>query len=223
LDKKMKTNGNNDNLQRLMNAKLWECVDKNGRAQAIAKATGLSPQTFYNMRDNRTFPATPTIKALKRVVPKLSLDAIYSDKEGLEWEMPKSLMVTTPSPVLAVGLSPEGIDWKGRYESLYDQFIEMQGNFNLAMEKVSHMTKTVGMFEYMLKKLDPSFQVSSNHTTMMADFDNMIAVYRQQVRDSFRIEGLEPTKVREDRLLNSSNAEAIVRELWPTRRIEMIA
>ncbi len=178
----MKTAGDNSELQKRMNARLWQCVMDPGQGgvQDFAKMTGISPQTLYNIRDNRSFPSTPTIKLFERSVPSLSLALLYEDSDSLEWrgadQAPASPVQQQP---------PAQID----SESLVSDLKQMIGRMQTRIEVLEMLNQT--LTTQIVKLSDRDFPASDSHTTPQ-QHAAMFDTYQHKVIQGFVVPNTPP-------------------------------
>jgi Tfp pilus assembly protein PilN len=68
-------------MQATVNKRLWAFVEGHGGVKPVSLILGVTPQTLYNIRDNRTFPSAGTLALIKQQFPKTNINAFLSEEE----------------------------------------------------------------------------------------------------------------------------------------------
>lgn len=104
----MRVNGDSDEMQRMANTRLWRCVEEKGGITAFIKLTGLSRQTVYGIKDNRSMPSGLSIGMIHEAIPELDINALFAKGESTEWEKISAIPAVVTSSTTPRRIATEG-------------------------------------------------------------------------------------------------------------------
>lgn len=207
----MKTTGENSKLQERMNARLWQCVLDYGGAQDFSRLTSISPQTLYNIRDNRSFPSTPTIKVFTRFVANLSLPALYADTDSVEWrsgQVAQVAPITSPTHLASAMESDAVARLLAIIEEQRIEIKELKTDNRTYVQDLREMLKS-------------NFPESDSRLTALASYPSMrmeVAGFGREPKSCFA----DYIKASLDMMLENKLAPASVVNAIKTRTLQMV-
>lgn len=168
----------NEDMKRLINSRLWYTVNTKVGVQPLAKQSNISPQTFYNIRDNSRMPHTDTVLAIKKAVPELNMEILYSPDESL----PMESLFDKAAPA-GSGVRKDGVDWEAKYhdlESKVNGIVDtMTQKYNDLMDKFSLLENQKNFMEKVLRRVDPTlFSESDSQFTAIPMTRRLISMGR---------------------------------------------
>ncbi|QKZ15145.1 hypothetical protein [Spirosoma sp. KUDC1026] len=185
----MRTSGDNEEMQQMANARLWACIEEVGGITTIMDATGLSRQTLYGIKDNRSMPSGLTIGTIQRAVPELDVNLLYAEGKELSWRksQPAGLVRYTnsdPDPTTPAPAAP-GVNWHKMYETERAENIRLSKANERLTEKNERLYLTLLEKNGIMTDQEGSKIESSSQTTAWAEVRQM----EEEARERMQVDG----------------------------------
>lgn len=135
------------------NPYLMQFIKDKGGAAPVARRTGIGYQTVVQIEKGRNGASQRTLAQFAAGYPDFDLIRANTGKPAAANSEPASLFQ-----------QPDALDWEGRFVALEKSYHELRGNYEKLMIEYRKVV------EQLMRKLDPSFNLSdSQFTALPAD------------------------------------------------------